>query len=70
MAATAVILPDVSPSLIAALAAAEYLASGVGTVNVQLLRGLGRFKEGALTSTFVFRCPARRRSVAVLRRPA
>lgn len=54
MGATSLILPDVSPGLIAVLVAGEYLASGIGTVNVQLLRGLGRFKEGALTSVFVF----------------
>ncbi len=54
MAATSLILPDVSPSLIAALAAGEYLSSGISTVNVQLLRGVGRFRDGALTSVFVY----------------
>ncbi len=54
MVATSFVLPDISPRLIAALAAGEYLASGVGTVNVQLLRGVGRFKEGALISSIVF----------------
>ena len=54
MAATSVILPDVSPGLIAALVAGEYISSGAGTVNVQLLRGIGRFKEGALLSIFAY----------------